>query len=215
MGIRGTHIRISTAYYLLICNHSAICRNLIQRSDSTNFWFSEHLPRTRPSLDVYEGPESWRGYGISFKISPSVLPFLTRILITARCSKLWEFPVCVDIVLTCEHSLNYPLAKYYTKNNLKKNGCSKKLDVWVSYELTTKKLMNPIFICESVLNSNKIHSYLVMEKKKVIVERQWAGTNELQGRFCSVIARFGKESFKPQIRNCTVWRKQSPRSPQL
>ncbi|XP_046145712.1 histone-lysine N-methyltransferase SETMAR-like [Osmia bicornis bicornis] len=45
-------------------------------------------------------------------------------------------------------------------DHLRKAGYTKKLDVWVPHELTQKNLLDRISICESLLNRNKVDSFL-------------------------------------------------------
>jgi len=57
------------------------------------------------------------------------------------------------------------IAQKIVWNHLNKAGYKKKLNVWVPHELTQKNLMDRIFICELLLNRNKIDPFL----KRIVV----------------------------------------------
>ena len=55
-------------------------------------------------------------------------------------------------------------------NHSHKTGYQKKLDTWVSHELTVKNLMDRVFICESLLKRNEIEPFL---KRMITGDENW------------------------------------------
>ena len=96
------------------------------------------------------------------------------------------------------------IAQKIVWNHLNKAGYKKKLNVWVPHELTQKNLMDRIFICELLLNRNKIDPFLkrivVMKsgsltttssengRGRIAVSRRkrWPSQDWWPGRFCCV-----------------------------
>ena len=55
-------------------------------------------------------------------------------------------------------------------NHLHKTGYQKKLDTWVSHELTVKNLMERVSICELLLKRNEIEPFL---KRMIPGDEKW------------------------------------------
>jgi len=85
------------------------------------------------------------------------------------------------------HSIGQELSMSHQTviNHLKKLGVTKKLDVWVSHELTQKNIFDSNDACESLLNRNKIDPFWSVwwkvghlrqrKAQTIVVEKRWSG----------------------------------------
>ncbi|GFV32056.1 histone-lysine N-methyltransferase SETMAR, partial [Trichonephila clavipes] len=62
-------------------------------------------------------------------------------------------------------------------NHLRKVGFKKKLDVWVSHQLTPKNMMNQISICKALAKWNEIDPFL---KRLKTVDEKWVTYDNIE-----------------------------------
>ncbi|KAL0883504.1 hypothetical protein ABMA27_016869 [Loxostege sticticalis] len=81
--------------------------------------------------------------------------------------------------------------------HLKKTGYTKKVDIWVPYELTERNLMNSVLICDSLIRRNKSEPFL---KKLITGDEKWITYDKnVQKRSWSKAGQASQTGAKPGL----------------
>ncbi|GFY20144.1 histone-lysine N-methyltransferase SETMAR [Trichonephila clavipes] len=107
-----------------------------------------------------------------------------------------------EIIEVDQHVSNHSIDHKTVLSHLSKVGFKKKLDVWVLYQLTPKKIMDRISTSEALAKQNEIGPFL---KRIVTGDEKWITyDNIVQKRWCSKRGEAAQMVAKPGLTSRNV-----------